>query len=54
MLDFVKSVDNVYKEFRLLQATIDNASRIDQSFENLFNVLFFVIVVTVILSQLGL
>jgi len=54
MLDFVKSVDSVYKEFRLLQATIDNSTRIDQAFENLFNIVFYVIVVTVILSQLGL
>ena len=54
MLDFVKSVDTVYKEFRLLQATIDNSARIDHAFENLFNVVFYVIVVTVILSQLGL
>jgi len=54
MLDFVKSVDTVYKEYRLLQATIDNSARIDQSFENLFNVVFYILVVTVILSQLGL
>lgn len=54
MLDFVKSVDTVYKEYRLLQATIDNSARIDQSFENLFNVVFYILVVTIILSQLGL
>ena len=36
-LDFVKSVDSVYKEFRLLSASIENSSRLDRSFENLFN-----------------
>jgi hypothetical protein len=30
MLDFVKSVDNVYKEFRMLQASIENSSQIDR------------------------
>jgi hypothetical protein len=37
VLDFVKSVDSVYKEFRLLSASIENSSRLDRSFENLFN-----------------
>ena len=54
MLDFVKSVDSVYKEFRLLAATIENSSQIDRAFENIFNVVFYVVVVTIVLSQLGL
>lgn len=52
MIDFIKSIDAVYKEFRMLQATIDNASRIDQAFENMFNWVFYTVVATVVLSAL--
>jgi hypothetical protein len=38
VMDFVKSIDNVYKEFRLLSASIETSSRIDGSFENLLNI----------------
>lgn len=54
MLDFVKSIDAVYKEFRLLGATIENSSQIDRAFENIFNVVFYVVLATCILSMLGL
>ena len=54
MLDFVKSTDSVYKEFRLLQASIENSSQIDKAFENLLNVLFYAILTTTILSIMGL
>lgn len=54
MLDFLKSIDAVYKEFRLLGATIENSSQIDRAFENIFNIIFYVIVATVVVSQFGL
>ncbi len=54
ILDFVKSIDSVYKEFRLLQASIENSSQIDRAFENILNVVFYVVVVAIIMSQLGL
>lgn len=54
ILDFIKSIDAVYKEFRLLQASIENSSQIDRAFENIVNVVFYTIVVTIIMSQLGL
>lgn len=54
MLDFLKSTDNVYKEYRLLQASIQNSSRIDQSLEKIFNWIFFIVVLTIILAALGL
>lgn len=54
MLDFLKSTDRVYKEYRLLQASIQNSSRIDQSLETIFNFVFYVVVVTIILATLGL
>ena len=52
-IDFVKSVDTVYKELRLLQASVQNSSKIDQAFERIFNVMFYVVVTCVILSQIG-
>jgi small-conductance mechanosensitive channel len=53
VLDFVKSVDSVYKEFRLLIASIENSSRIDGAFEHLFNIPFYALVVTMILIQMN-
>jgi hypothetical protein len=53
LLDFARSVDAVYKELRLLRATIAASSKIDVALENLFNVLFYGIVCFVILSMLG-
>ena len=53
LLDFARSVDSVYKELRLLRATVASTSKIDVAVENLFNILFYGIVCFVILSQLG-
>lgn len=50
----VKSVDSIYEEFRLLNASIINSSQIDHAFENIINVIFYTVVVTVTLSQMGL
>jgi len=54
MLDFLKSTDGVYKEYRLLQASIQNSSRIDQSLEKIMDWIFYIIVVAIILAALGL
>ena len=53
VLDFVKSIDSVYKEFRMLSASIQNSSQIDRAFENMFNVLFYIAIVTITMSVLG-
>ena len=53
MLEFVQSTDAVYKEFRLLQASIHNNSKIDRGFESILNILFYTIILAIILSQLG-
>jgi hypothetical protein len=53
MVDFLKSVDSVYKEFRLLNASIINSGQIDRAFENIINIIFYSVVATVTLSQLG-
>ena len=40
MIDFVKSVDYVYKKIRFLRASIHNAQKIDRAFEVLVNVVY--------------
>ena len=54
MLDFLTSIDSVYKEFRMLNASIQNSGALDQSFEHMFNIVFYSVLVTIILSVLGL
>lgn len=52
-LEFVKSIDVVYKQLRLLSANISNSSQIDKAIESLFNVIFYVIVGCYVLAALG-
>jgi hypothetical protein len=49
----VKSVDVLYKEAKLLRASIQNSEKIDRAFERAFNVVFYTVVVCVTLSQTG-
>ena len=37
MIDFLKSIDSVYKEFRVLQASIENAGTFGRAFELMVN-----------------
>jgi len=53
LLEFVRSVDAVYKELRLLRATIDNSSQIDRALENIFNGFFYTMLAVIILFFLG-
>jgi hypothetical protein len=53
LLDFVKSIDSVYKDMRILRAAVANSSSIDHAFESIINGVFYVIVTTIILGQLG-
>jgi small-conductance mechanosensitive channel len=52
-LDFIKSVDSVYKEAKLLHASVVNSEKIDRAFERAINVPFYVSVICIILSVLG-
>lgn len=52
-LDFVKSVDAIYKAIRLLSANVRNSSQIDKAVENLSNMVFYVILGSFVLGQLG-
>jgi small-conductance mechanosensitive channel len=53
LLDFVKSVDTVYKEAKLLRASVANSEKIDRAFERAINIVFFTIFICVTLSQIG-
>lgn len=53
MFDFIRSVDAVYKELRLLRASVRNAQKLDQSFERIFNVVFYIVILCVCLAVLG-
>ena len=53
-LDFVKSIDAVYKDIRLLRAGVANSQRVDRSSEIIFNTCFFFVIGCVVLSILGI
>jgi len=52
-LDFVKSVDAVYKAIRLLSANISNSSQIDAAVEGIINIAFYFLLGAVLLAMLG-
>lgn len=49
LLDFVRSCDNLYKRVKLFRATTANAAQLDDAFENLLNIVFYVLMVVVLL-----
>lgn len=53
LIDFVKSVDAVYKRLRLLSASIANAGQIDHAAEKIFNAVFYLIAAIIIVSVVG-
>ena len=53
-IDFLKSIDAVYKEFRVLQASIENAGSVDRAFELMFNWVFYVILWVIMFYIVGL
>jgi hypothetical protein len=54
LVEFVKSVDAVYKEIRKLRASIANEGKMNAGAEKLINALFYFILVFCFLSALGL
>lgn len=54
LLDFAKSIDSVYKELRLLRASVSNSSKLDRSFENILNIFFYFIVFFIVVAALGI
>jgi Mechanosensitive ion channel len=54
LAEFVKSVDSVYKEAKLIHASVKNSEKIDREFEKALNLPFYTVVFCIILSQIGL
>jgi hypothetical protein len=48
------SKDSVYKEMKLLKASVRSSQKIDHSFERIFNFIFFVVIGVIVMSILGL
>ena len=53
LLDFVKSVDTVYKELSLMRASVANNSKMDRAFEKIINLGFYFVLACVVLSVMG-
>jgi len=52
-LDFITSVDSVYRELRLFRANLSNSQQIDESFHGLVNILHYFIVILIVLVIMG-
>jgi hypothetical protein len=52
-LEFVKSVDVIYKELRLLSANISNSSEMDAAVHSLVNVIFYIVLGAIIVYRFG-
>jgi hypothetical protein len=49
-LEFVKSIDAVYKALRTLRASIYNSSQIDRAFERIINFFFYLVILCILLA----
>jgi hypothetical protein len=54
LIDFVRSVDSIYKELKMLRASIHSSAAIDTAFEWLINIVFYFIVFCIVLAAWGL
>ena len=54
MVHFVRSVDKVYKEVRMLRASVHNSSKVDGQFEVIFNLVFYVVAAVIAMNVFGL
>ena len=52
-LDFVSSIDDVYKDLRLFRASLANSSSIDDVFAMFINLFFYIVQVLIVLVILG-
>jgi len=52
-LDFVSSIDDVYKDLRLFRASLANSSSIDDVFAMIINVFFYIVQILLVLVILG-
>ncbi|GKY90894.1 hypothetical protein MPSEU_000062200 [Mayamaea pseudoterrestris] len=54
LVHFAKAIDTVYKELRLLRASVANSTKMDASFEAIFNVVFYFIIICIVLAVIGI
>jgi hypothetical protein len=52
--DFLKSTDSLYKDFRMLQASISNSGSVGRAFEIICNYAFYIVLWCIILYILGI
>lgn len=52
-VDFIRSIDSVYRELRLFRANLSNSQQIDVSFHGLINILHYFIVTLIVLIIMG-
>lgn len=50
----MKNVDAVYKEARLLRASVKNSEKIDRALEKIINILFYTVLTVVVLAIMQL
>jgi Mechanosensitive ion channel len=53
LLDFAKSVDSVYKDLRMLRASVANSTKLDGAFEKIVNIGFYFVLGCIVLSLFG-
>lgn len=53
LLEFCKSIDNVYKELRKLRASVANEGRMNAASERFFNVFFYFLLIVIGLAVVG-
>jgi hypothetical protein len=54
LLDFAKSIDTCYKELRMLRASVAASSKMDYALGLIVNVIFYIIIATIVMSSLRL
>jgi 1,4-dihydroxy-2-naphthoate octaprenyltransferase len=53
LVDFVKSIDAIYKRYRLLLASIANTNAIDRASERIFNFAYYILVIVIVTMAWG-
>ena len=53
LVDFVKSIDAIYKRYRLLLASVANTNAIDRASERIFNFVYYILVIVVVTTVWG-
>lgn len=53
-IEFLRSIDSVYRKLRLLDASIKNSAQIERGYETVINIVFYLVLACVCLAILGL